>query len=150
MEFVIRRIQPDDYKDIHVLNQQLGYEYKVEKVYERIVSLLETGTDIISVAQSQGNVIGYIHGCPYETLYSDKLFNIVNFVVDKRYENNIDVNKELFNAFENKVRKNGYTGIRVASDISRTGLFSFFIDNGFESKRDLRHYLKHFKESGTE
>ena len=41
MEF--RRIKPEDYKDIHALNEKLGYSYDEDKVYERIISILETG-----------------------------------------------------------------------------------------------------------
>ena len=49
MEF--RRIKAEDYKDIHTLNEKLGYSYDVEKVYDRIISILETGSDIITVAE---------------------------------------------------------------------------------------------------
>ena len=63
MEF--RRIKPEDYKDIHALNEKLGYSYDGDKVYERIISILETGSDFITVAEDEGRVVGYIHGSPY-------------------------------------------------------------------------------------
>ena len=52
MEF--RRIKPEDYKDIHALNEKLGYSYDEDKVYERIISILETGSDFITVAEDEG------------------------------------------------------------------------------------------------
>ena len=55
MEF--RRIKPEDYKDIHALNEKLGYSYDGDKVYERIISILETGSDFITVAEDEGRVV---------------------------------------------------------------------------------------------
>ena len=141
MEF--RRIQPEDYKDIHVLNKKLGYSYDEEKVYDRIISILETGSDLITVAEDEGKVIGYIHGSPYETLYSDKLFNIVAFVVSDDYSENEEVRK-IYDVFEERVRKNGYHGIRMTANGKRNNLFNLLSSHGFESHSDLKHYLKYF------
>lgn len=142
MEF--RRIEADDYKDIYELNKKLGYQYEEEKVYDRIISMLETGSDIISVADHEGTVVAYIHGSPYETLYSDKLFNVVAFVVKKDLENRNQVAKDLFDAFEERVKKNGYAGVRIVANADRVHLYEFLTHNGFESHRDLKHYLKYF------
>lgn len=139
-----RRIEADDYKDIFELNKKLGYSYDADKVYDRIISLLETGSDIISVADDNGSVVAYIHGSPYETLYSDKLFNVVAFVVKKDLDNRDQVAKELFDAFEKRVKKNGYAGIRIVANTERVHLYEFLTHNGFESHRDLKHYLKYF------
>ena len=141
MEF--RRIKPEDYKDIHRLNEKLGYSYDEEKVYGRIISILETGSDLITVAEDEEKVIGYIHGSPYETLYSDRLFNIVAFVVSNDYSNNLEVRK-IYDVFEERVRKNRYNGIRMTANASRENLFHLLIDHGFECHTDLKHYLKYF------
>lgn len=141
MEF--RRIRPEDYKDIHKLNKKLGYFYDEEKVYGRIISILETGSDLITVAEDKGKVIGYIHGSPYETLYSDRLFNIVAFVVSNDYSDNLEVRK-IYDVFEEKVKLNGYNGIRMTANVSRENLFKLLIDHGFECHKDLKHYLKYF------
>ena len=141
MEF--RRIKAEDYKDIHTLNEKLGYSYDVEKVYDRIISILETGSDIITVAEDEGNVIGYIHGAPYETLYSDKLINIVAFVVSDDYAENVEV-RQIYDVFEERVRKNGYCSLRMTASVKRENLFNLLCQHGFESHRDLKHYLKIF------
>ena len=78
---VIRMIETKDFEDIHNLNNELGYTYDKEKVYKKIISLLEAGNDIILVAEKDGHVIGYAHGAPYETLYADNLLNTVCFCV---------------------------------------------------------------------
>lgn len=141
MEF--RRIKPEDYKDIAKLNEKLGYSYDMDKVYERIISILETGSDIITVAVDGDHVIGYIHGTPYDTLYSDKLINIVAFVIHDDYTANEEVQK-IYDVFEARVRQNGYYGLRMAANVKRMNLFQMLSKHGFESHRDLKHYLKYF------
>ena len=43
---VIRMIETKDFEDIHNLNNELGYTYDKEKVYKKIISLLEAGNDM--------------------------------------------------------------------------------------------------------
>ena len=141
MEF--RRIKPEDYKDIHALNEKLGYSYDGDKVYERIISILETGSDFITVAEDEGRVVGYIHGSPYETLYSDKLVNIVALVVSDDYADNEEA-RQIYDVFEARVRKNGYCGLRMTANVRRKNLFKLLSQHGFKSHSDLKHYLKYF------
>ena len=79
--YVIRRITTNDYHDIHELNLKLGYAYDEEKVAERIQNILDAGIDLILVAELEGKVVGYVHGTPYGTLYSDNLVSIIQMVV---------------------------------------------------------------------
>ncbi|MDU2159098.1 MAG: GNAT family N-acetyltransferase, partial [Clostridium sp.] len=73
----IRRVSISDYKDIYMLNKELGYLYEEEKVREKIKYIIENKKDIILVAYINNNIIGYIHGSEYELLYSDSLINIL-------------------------------------------------------------------------
>ena len=114
MEF--RRIKPEDYKDIHALNEKLGYSYDEDKVYERIISILETGSDFITVAEDEGRVVGYIH----------------------------EEVRQIYDVFEARVRKNGYCGLRMTANVRRKNLFKLLSQHGFKSHSDLKHYLKYF------
>lgn len=143
-KYEIRRVSEDDYHSIHALNGQLGYEYDEEKVKERILNLLETGTDIISVLEIDNKVVGYIHGIPYNTLYADNLINMVAIVFSKDDDIESKYMRELFFEFEKRVKKNGYHGIRLTADVERDMLHGFLLENGFENKRDLKHYIKYF------
>ncbi|MEG0580465.1 MAG: hypothetical protein RR490_11160, partial [Niameybacter sp.] len=51
---------------------------------------------------------------------------------------------ELLQEFEKRVLKNGYHGIRLTADVERDLLHGFLLNNGFENKRDLKHYIKYF------
>ena len=143
-KYEIRRVSEDDYQDIHALNEKLGYDYDEKKVRERILNLLETGTDIISVLEVDGKVVGYIHGIPYNTLYADNLVNMVAIAFSDSGNIETHCMKELFLEFEKRVKKNGYHGIRLTADVERDLLHEFLLDNGFDNKRDLKHYIKYF------
>lgn len=139
-----RRIEPKDYRDICELNKKLGYYYDEDKVYNRIISILETGSDIISVAEEKGKVIGYLHGSPYEPLYEEKLFNIIAFVFSEEFENNVILLTQLFTFFKKKVKHNGYFGICMFDDDSKSESYKFLIKKAFDSHKDISYHLKYF------
>lgn len=143
--YEIRRIEEQDYHQIYMLNEQLGYLFDEEKVRERIINLLETGTDIISVLVKNDNVVGYIHGIPYMTLYAENLVNMVAIVFSNQEEIDEEYKECLFYEFEKRVKKNGYHGIRLTADVERDILHGFLLSKGFENKRDLKHYIKFFE-----
>lgn len=139
----IRKIKITDYNDIYLLNQELGYSYAIEKIKERIVYISENTKDIILVAEQCNEVIGYIHGSPYELLYSDSLINILGFVVKEKFRNT-GVGNKLINALECWVKKNGYTGIRLTSSINRLNAHSFYEKHGYVSRKEQKNFLKEF------
>ena len=141
----IRRIEEKDYKDIHHLNTQLGYDFDLIRVRERIGNLLETGMDIISVLEIDGKVVGYIHGIPYNTLYADDLMNMVTIVYAQEEDIKEEDKAALLHEFEKRVQKNGYYGVRLSADVERDTLHEFLLTNGFANKRDLKHYIKYFE-----
>ena len=123
---VIRMIETKDFEDIHNLNNELGYTYDKEKVYKKIISLLEAGNDIILVAEKDGHVIGYAHGAPYETADEESIAN------------------DLYDAFEERAKRNGYKGMRLSLDQSRSKAHELFLKHGFQTKRSLYHCIKYF------
>lgn len=146
MNDIVRRICPDDAKDIYELNKRLGHDYEKEKVKERIQNVLDAGSDILLVMEQEDKVIGYVHGCPYNTLYADRLISIIVFVIQEDVDHREELSNALLKAFENLAIKNGYKGIRMAADVQRASLYHLMVENGYENKRDLKHYIKYFKE----
>lgn len=141
---VIRMIATQDYEAIHDLNTGLGYTYDLEKVYKKIISILEAGSDILLVAEVDGAVVGYAHGAPYETLYSDNLLNTICFCVKEGIEHEEEVGNELYLEFESRAKKFGFKGMRMAVDQERERAHELFLRHGFETKRSLQHYIKYF------
>lgn len=141
----IRRIKVSDYQAIYRLNCQLKYEYEEEKVCKRIMSLLESSSDIMLVAEYEGKVVGYVHGTPYETLYVDVLMNILAFVIDDAYDDDEVIADALLQEFEKQAKHFGFHGLRFVADKERILAQKFFAHHDFDSHRDLKHFIKYFK-----
>ena len=137
----IREIKITDYKEIYLLNQELGYLLSIEKVKERISYITENTKDIILVAEQDNEVIGYIHGSPYETLYFDSLINILGFVVKKDYRN-IGVGNVLINSLEDWSKQNGYSGIRLVSGDDRADAHRFYEKHGYINRKKQKNFIK--------
>lgn len=142
---VIRMIATQDYEDIHDLNTGLGYTYDKEKVYKKIISILEAGSDILLVADVDGTVVGYAHGSPYETLYADNLLNTICFCVKEGIDEEEAIGNELYLEFEARAKKFGFKGMRMSLDQEREKAHELFLKHGFEAKRSLQHYIKYFE-----
>lgn len=134
-----------DVDNIYRLNKQLGFNYPLEYIHDRVLSLLDAGNDILLVVENNDNVIGYTHGSPYETLYSDKLMNMIAFVVDDHNPDEIEAAKKLYEELEHKSKQFGYAGIRFVADKERKKLENFFLNEGYISHRALKHYIKLFR-----
>ncbi len=79
MNINVRKIRTADYNDIYLLNNEFNpklYLFSAEKVKERIDYILCNTKDIIFVSEQNNEVIGYIHGSPYELLFSYKCFRV--------------------------------------------------------------------------
>ncbi|WP_308780374.1 GNAT family N-acetyltransferase [uncultured Clostridium sp.] len=137
----IREIKISDYNDIYLLNQELGYLFSIEKVKDRISYIRENTKDVILVAEKDNEVIGYIHGSSYETLYFNSLINILGFVVKKDFRN-LGVGNLLINSLENWTKENEYMGIRLVSGYERTDAHRFYEKHGYINKKDQKNFIK--------
>ena len=144
MKLVIRRMKPEDAADIQALNTQLGYSYPADKIAARINFLLYSSSDVMLAAEADGTVIAYAHATRYETLYADKMANILAFVIIEGIEESEAISQQLYDEFEKQIRSFGFMGMRMIADTSRIITREFFVKNGFDSKRDLKHFIKWF------
>ena len=142
-EINVRRIRITDYNDIYLLNQELGYLYAIEKVQERIKYIIDNTKDIILVAQQNDEVIGYIHGSPYELLYSDSLINILGFVVKEKFRH-IGTGNVLIGKLECFAKENGYSGIRLVSGFDRLNAHRFYEKHGYINRKNQKNFIKTF------
>ncbi|MBU6135598.1 MULTISPECIES: GNAT family N-acetyltransferase [Clostridium] len=139
----IRRVSISDYKDIYMLNKELGYLYEEEKVRKKIKYIIENKKDIILVAYINNNIIGYIHGSEYELLYSDSLINILGFVVKESYRKN-GVGTALIDKLEEIAIEKKYSGIRLVSGIDREDAHRFYERNGYIYRKEQKNFIKLF------
>lgn len=139
----IRKVSISDYKDIYLLNKELGYLYEEVKIREKIKYIIENKKDIILVAYIDNNIVGYIHGSEYELLYSDSLINILGFVVKESYRKN-GIGTALINKLEGIAREKKYSGIRLVSGIERENAHRFYERNGYIYRKEQKNFIKLF------
>ena len=146
-EIHIREIKLDDFNDIYLLNQEFNpklYTFSAEKVKGRIQYIAENTKDIIFVCEQCNEVIGYIHGSPYELLFSDSLINVLCFVVKEKYRNNC-VGSKLIDSLECWAKDNGFSGIKLLTHPSRINAHRFYERHGYIHTKDQKNYMKMFR-----
>lgn len=141
----IREIMVDDYIQIASLNKQLGYDFPIDEVKQRIEKNLSCTRDKILVAVNEENlVIGYIHASPYELLYCESLINILGFVVDEQHRNQ-GIGKQLLKSIEEWARSNNYKGIRLNSGGNRAEAHKFYESCGYICNKEQKRFVKSFE-----
>lgn len=137
----VREIEITDYHDIHILSKELGHFCSIEKVKDRITYITKNTKDIILVAQQNNEVIGFIHGSPYELLYSDSIINILAFVVKEEYRN-IGVGSVLLKSLEDWAKEKGYFGIRLVTRFERIDAHRFYQKHGYINRKNQKNFIK--------
>lgn len=145
-EINIREIKVTDYKDIYLLNKEFNPKYNLyceDKVQKRIELIMKNRKDIVFVSELRGEVIGYIHGSPYELLFSDSLINVLGFIVKEKYRNK-GVGSMLIDSLECWAKSNKFSGIKLLTHPSRIGAHRFYERHGYIYTKDQKNYMKSF------
>ncbi|MCZ8517036.1 GNAT family N-acetyltransferase [Paenibacillus filicis] len=142
----VREIRVTDYHDIYLLNQDFNpnlHVFSEEKVKEKIEIITKKTKDIIFVCEQNNEVIGYIHGSPYELLFSASLVNVLGFVVKEKYRNQ-GVGSMLIERLEQWGKNNGFSGIKLLSHPSRIHAHRFYERRGYMFTKDQKNFIKKF------
>ena len=143
----VREIRVTDYHDIYLLNQDFNpnlYLFSEEKVKEKIENIIKKTKDIIFVYEQNNEVIGYIHGSPYELLFSDSLVNVLGFVVKEKYRNQ-GVGSMLIERLEQWGKNSGFSGIKLLSHPSRIHAHRFYQRRDYMFTKDQKNFIRKFK-----
>jgi predicted N-acetyltransferase YhbS len=142
-ELYVRQVVEDDFHHIYLLSQELGYEYDEQKVKKRIKYILKNTKDIIFVAEQGNEVIGYIHGSPYELLFEDSLVNILGLIVNKQHRN-LGVGGNLIEKLESWAKENGFSGVRLVSGADRLNAHKFYESHEYVYTKNQKNFIKIF------
>ena len=144
---VIREIKSTDYNDIYLLNQEFNPKlcsFSAERVKKRIDFIVSNTKDIIFVSEHGNELIGYIHGSPYELLFSESLVNVLGFVVKEKYRNK-GVGSTLIGSLECWAKNNGFSGMKLLTHPSRVNAHRFYEHHGYVYTKDQKNYMKIFQ-----
>lgn len=142
----VREIRVADYQAIYLLNLEFNpnlHLFSEEKVKEKIEIITKKTNDIIFVCEQNNEVIGYIHGSPYELLFSDSFVNVLGFVV-KEKDRNQGVGSMLIEHLEQWGKKNGFSGMKLLSHPSRIHAHRFYERRGYRFTKDQKNFIKKF------
>lgn len=141
----IRRAKLQDAGRISELNRTvLGYDYPEDKTRARLEKILLLISDRVYVAEYDGIVVGYVHGCDYDLIYSDPMKNILAIAVDPRYQGK-GVGRDLLFTIEDWAKEDGCAGIRLVSGLQREDAHRFYAHCGYASHRDQKNFVKVFR-----
>lgn len=143
----IRRARVTDYADIYMLNLDFNPNLRTfseNKVKEKLETIIHHTNDMILVCEYNDEVIGYIHGSPYELLFSDSLVNVLGFVVKERYRNQ-GTGSLLIESLEQWAQSGGYSGIKLLSHPSRIQAHNFYERRGYQFTKDQKNFIKKLK-----
>ncbi|MEJ9219125.1 GNAT family N-acetyltransferase [Paenibacillus glucanolyticus] len=143
----IRGIRVTDYTDIYLLNVEFNpnlHAFSEDKVKEKIETLIHHTNDVVLLCESDDEVIGYIHGSPYELLFSESLINVLGFVVKERYRNQ-GAGSLLIESLEQWSQSRGYSGIKLLSHPSRVQAHRFYERRGYKFTKDQKNFIKKFE-----
>ncbi|SEG56899.1 GNAT family N-acetyltransferase [Paenibacillus sp. UNC499MF] len=142
----VREIRITDYPAIYLLNRDFNpdlHPFSEQKVKEKIETITRKTNDIVLVCEQEEEVIGYIHGSPYELLFSDSFVNILGFVVKKACRNQ-GTGSMLIESLETWGKTNGFSGIKLLSHPSRTSAHRFYERRGYAFTKDQKNFIKTF------
>lgn len=142
-KITIRECALTDCESIYLLNKNdLGYDFPLDKTTERLQMILKSEKDKIFVAEYGGKVIGYIHACDYDVIYSQSMKNILGLAVDSHYRK-LGAGKALLTAAENWAKETGSAGVRLCSGAQRKGAHEFYKKCGYICSKEQLNFKKY-------
>lgn len=141
---MIRTARESDAEQIQKINQeQLGYDYSVEKTAANLKRLLADQKHhliLVYIDDTTKKVLGYIHVELFEELYFAPMYNILALAVSPLAQHQ-GIGSKLMTEVEQVGQKSGITEIRLSSGEERTDAHKFYEHLGY-------NYLKKQKRFG--
>jgi len=132
MKTVIRPPRPGDASAIADLAQQLGYAEPVAGIAARLSALEGTPHQAVFVAENEsGKVIGWTQVCGVHRLLTDPFAELAALVIDERHRGS-GIGRELVRRALHWAAAEGYSLMRVRTNIVRKRAHHFYEDLGFE------------------
>lgn len=140
----IRPATINDAPQIQNLNEnQLHYDYSIDKTTKMIDLILKLDWQKIFVAEVESKVVGYVHGSKYLGTFSDPLVNIMGIAVDSKFQGK-GVGKMLMAAAEQWGLDNGAIGVRLNSGEERLEAHEFYEKIGYQKLKKQVKFQKMF------
>ena len=125
----------------HLSQEALGYDYPLSDLTAKLAKLLNVKTDMILVAEKNGDVVGYIHAVDYDLLYAPHYKNIMGIAVLPEYRRQ-GIGKALLSAIEKWASETGAEAVRLCSGEERTDAHEFYKKLGYVNNKKQLNFSK--------
>lgn len=143
MDVNLRLCKIEDAEAIYILNkEEMGYDYPLVDTRKNLEKLLKNNMNTIIVATIENIVVGYIHYCDYQCIYSSPMKNIMGIAVSKKYQNR-GIGRKLIFAMEKKAREDGVNSIRLSSGAERRIAHKAYESYGYTGNKNQINMKKH-------
>ena len=138
---MIREAAVSDAASLARLATQLGYPTTEAEAGRRAAAILGLPEHRVLVAESDGEVVGWIHVAPSFTLESDPSAEIAGLVVDEAFRG-MGIGARLIAEAEAWAASRGYGLMRVRSNVKRNRARRFYERAGFAVTKRQRNFEK--------
>jgi N-acetylglutamate synthase-like GNAT family acetyltransferase len=140
-DFMIRKARSMDAAGVAELSGTLGYPVDGETMQRRLERLAEREEHIVFVAETSGQIVGWIHGAEHEFLVAGRIGEICGLVVAEGQRTS-GVGRRLVEAVEQWARGRGLDQVSVRSNVSRTESHPFYEKVGYTRLKTQHVYRK--------
>ena len=142
MDVLIRQCRQSDAAAICELNrQEMGYDYPLDSTEQKLERLISDPSHRIFVAETAGNVVGYVHAEDYDVLYAPHFKNVLGIAVAAAYKHS-GIGRALLSAVEAWGTETGAAGIRLVSGAGRIGAHEFYRHCGYNGDKKQINFKK--------
>ena len=142
MEWTIREARLADCAAITRLNrEEMGYDFPEERTQEKLRACLANPAHKVFVAESGGEVVGYLHLENYDVLYFPHMKNVLGIAVAGACRRQ-GVGRALLAAGEAWAKADGAVAVRLVSGEGREGAHAFYQSLGYTGNKLQRNFKK--------
>jgi GNAT superfamily N-acetyltransferase len=140
-DFVIRRATSADAAGVADLSGILGYPVDRENMQRRLERIGGCEEHVVLVAETSGQIIGWIHGAVHEFLVAGRVGENCGLVVAEGQRTN-GVGRRLVEAVEQWARGRGLDQVSVRSNVARPESHPFYEKVGYTRLKTQHVYRK--------
>jgi GNAT superfamily N-acetyltransferase len=145
----IRPAQRSDARAIAELTMQLGYEVAPPLVAERLARMLAQGDQQFLVAETDGDVVGWVHVDTIEYIETGRFAVIGGLVVDRHHRKK-SLGRQLMTAAETWAREHGCSIVRLWSSAFRADSHRFYEHLGYVNIKTQYSFVKALDPAGED
>ncbi len=144
MNILIRKAMPEDcFAIADIIKHNLGYENSPALIRQNLENILSGDSDLILIAEYNGQPVGFVHAEDYNSLYSTPQKDLMSLAVKKEYQN-LKIGTSLMEQVEKWAKETGRCGVRVLSQERLKDAHKFYEHLGYEYIKTQLNFEKNF------